>query len=615
MEVFLRHIPDQVSDNHLRTALAPILDSFSITAYHCRRLGRGCGSLTIGDTCGAQKFLEHYGGNTGSRNRPMHQLKLFGKYIPLSKSKHKPDRYLLRSLAENEGERREPRLASKPPAVKATFGVTSISCGVWDHDGNDAVFVEYFRLERKGNVTFDENTIVASFPYPLNNLSRLEAHFDYQYLHGPIYTGALSNPTITITSMFAPRLYDKTDVDDTASVDTIMALLTTMLRSLDFNDKKKSNVRLDGFGGESDAVVSTCFTYRLNLATPTDTQLLPLLDKKRRIPKLEAHVTSTAQLVVPYDDSMAEILVSLMHCGLPYGLKFQLQALVWNGTLLPSKVSSLLPKVRELYKRQGYDHTVHAIQWLARSVQYPCPEMERLETDVEVLGHRLAEFAEAAELDDTYVKQTRKHSQNGTDVYRATVTPLGIYLYGPYWESSNRVLRAYPDHNEYFMRVDFLEETGDPIRFDQNASLDRIFNHRFKTLMQKGFKIAGRHFDFLGFSHSSLRSQSCWFMAGFTIKTGERLEAKTVIRKLGDFSHIMTPAKCAARIGQALSETVPSIEVSPEAVNIVGDVKAGGRVFSDGVGTISKSLIMKIWESYALGAKVKPTVLQIRFAG
>ena len=124
----------------------------------------------------------------------------------------------------------------------------------------------------------------------------------------------------------------------------------------------------------------------------------------------------------------------------------------------------------------------------------------------------------------------------------------------------------------------------------------------------------GDIFKFLGFSHSSLRSQTCWFMAPFTIDN-QLLYAKGVISRLGDFHTIQSPAKCAARIGQAFSQTFSSVTLPTEAIKQMPDVKRNGRNFSDGVGTCSSSVLKVIHEAYGQSRLLKPTLLQIRFQG
>lgn len=103
-------------------------------------------------------------------------------------------------------------------------------------------------------------------------------------------------------------------------------------------------------------------------------------------------------------------------------------------------------------------------------------------------------------------------------------------------------------------------------------------------------------------------------MAPF-ILDGVLVDARSVIKNLGDFSSIGSPAKCAARIGQAFSQTFSSVGIPPRAFTTMMDIKRNGRAFSDGVGTCSRAVLEKIWENYPQARGLKPTVLQIRFQG
>ncbi|KAK5092135.1 hypothetical protein LTR70_005740 [Exophiala xenobiotica] len=185
----------------------------------------------------------------------------------------------------------------------------------------------------------------------------------------------------------------------------------------------------------------------------------------------------------------------------------------------------------------------------------------------------------------TLPRQTR----DGVYVHRVVVTPTGIYLYGPDEFAANRVLRQHRAHQDCFLRVSFTDENEDRLEFDRDSSNERILQGRFLSILQQGLDIAGEHFDFLGFSHSSLRSQSCWFMRPF-MYDGHLLNARSLIQSLGDFSSIRCPAKWAARIGQAFSETTSAVQIDPDTVHQQPDIRAGQHIFTDGCGTISKSM-------------------------
>ncbi|KAG8530546.1 uncharacterized protein KY384_005049 [Bacidia gigantensis] len=93
------------------------------------------------------------------------------------------------------------------------------------------------------------------------------------------------------------------------------------------------------------------------------------------------------------------------------------------------------------------------------------------------------------------------------------------------------------------------------------------------------------------------------------------LHARAVIEELGDFGHIRSPAKCAARIGQAFSQTLSAITISGDAIMRIPDVERNGRTFSDGCGTCSPDVLAQVWEGYRGARGLKPTILQIRFQG
>ena len=94
------------------------------------------------------------------------------------------------------------------------------------------------------------------------------------------------------------------------------------------------------------------------------------------------------------------------------------------------------------------------------------------------------------------------------------------------------------------------------------------------------------------------------------------VHARSIIQDLGDFSQIRSPAKCAARIGQAFSQTFSSVQLPPATIRTdFPDIKRNGRNFSDGVGTLSPSVLRMIWDAYAMSRASKPTLFQVRIGG
>lgn len=209
-----------------------------------------------------------------------------------------------------------------------------------------------------------------------------------------------------------------------------------------------------------------------------------------------------------------------------------------------------------------------------------------------------------------------KGRQTLTMIHKVNITPTGMTLHGPDPEAKNRILRRFPNHNEHFIRVQFCDEDGTDLQFNPRTSNEQIFVH-FKHVFERGISVGGRVFGFLGFSHSSLRSHSAWFMASF-VHEGKLQSYLSVISHLGKFDNIHSPARCAARIGQAFSETPLAISLIENTVKqcIVPDITSRdrSRVFSDGVGTISPS-VMEAIHTAIPQRKDAPTCFQIRWGG
>lgn len=201
-------------------------------------------------------------------------------------------------------------------------------------------------------------------------------------------------------------------------------------------------------------------------------------------------------------------------------------------------------------------------------------------------------------------------------VYKVQVTPTSTTLHGPEAEAKNRILRRFPHHTNYFVRVQFCDEDGQDVRFQPKISNDPIYTS-FRHTLTKGIQIAGRKFDFLGFSHSSLRNHSVWFIAPFVDQLENLQTYFTIIDYLGSFKTIHSPARCAARIGQAFSETpfAVSLEEHDIECSAIEDIRAKGtdRIFSDGVGRISQGVVDAIHAS--LPQRTQATCFQIRWAG
>lgn len=616
MEVFCRNIPEQIKEKHLEKQFRPVLKLFGINAFSGRKVGRSNAILTIADVKKATLLLDRHGQEDGSkRTKPKVQLYLFdSRPIYLSKSRNKPEEFLLRSLADEERPsnrtapaRNEPTATQQP---KSLF-LVDMSCGLWAyHSDGTPIFVDCYRRVMGGHIVFGKVSVRIYFTDDSNNDYELE--FKYSMIYGAIHVGGLDTPSITITGQTAPRLY-KADADEKLAQQTQQMLALINRKKGRPAPVKK---RLGYFDEEHRAVVATCFIYRFLLRDSHDILVLRKLAAAKHIPELSRWVDRTVTASKSYPSLLKQYLNMLEAENIPFRVKFQLSALVWNGDLNADIAWRFYPHVYKVSQSEGADIVSLALQRMFRHLPYPGPGELRDESEVQKLIELLRASIESAKIElKSTVGLDSKRPSNIT-VHKAQVTPCGIYLSGPNRETKNRVLRKYADYIDYFLRVEFVDETGDRVHFDPNAQLGDIFHVRYKSVLSTGIKIGDRTFRFLGFSHSSLRSQTCWFVAPFATAEREPFNASSIIRELGYFEDIRSPAKQAARIGQAFSDTLTSIPIPADCVALnAPDVERNGRVFSDGVGTISLSIMYKIWNEYALREQVKPTVFQIRILG
>ena len=380
--------------------------------------------------------------------------------------------------------------------------------------------------------------------------------------------------------------------------------------------------RISSLDHRHGTVCGTCLTYRVQMEPiPVDQQkrsmrkcqglLAPVMSQQRIEVTLEA--MSYQMEMYHFLRELAQPSATPTAAPLPFPVQFQLQRLAQNGKLRPNLAQELLPEVTKMVSRSGPKVCAHAIRTLWDQLPFNCLQTDVTRLDLNTIMSTLYDNEKKLRdsLDPHY---ELPDLQDKAHIHRVVFTPSGMQLFGPDPENYNRILRKYRRNHDSFVRVVFCDEDHEPIRFSATWSNDVIYYETFKKVLSDGFSIAGRRFNFLGFSHSSLRSQSCWFMAPF-VHEGSLLFDRMLIAGLGDFSQIRCPAKCAARIGQAFSETPVAITLRKKITAIMPDVERNGRVFSDGCGTISQALLEKILAALPPERRGKSRAFQIRYTG
>ncbi|EJT98377.1 RdRP-domain-containing protein [Dacryopinax primogenitus] len=285
----------------------------------------------------------------------------------------------------------------------------------------------------------------------------------------------------------------------------------------------------------------------------------------------------------------------------------QVSALYMNGLLDPNEILSLRPNIdqlAELYQDKP--------DRLARLLGLFADRMQRAQYTALTM-HGQSE-ASPIPICDIMIRACA-----------AIVTPTCIHLEGPYLDQSNSVLRAYPEHQHYFLRLSFASEDHLPLYNDRDVDSRLFVGYRIGTILREGVTLAGRHFEFLAYSLSALRQHSVWMVAPFDHPVLGLMTANRVRDRLGDFSRVSKcPARYGARLAQAFTATEPSIVLKPENIVEIPDKinKANKLIFTDGVGGMSLELLEGTWKRLVenrphLRTKIDfpATVFQFRLGG
>lgn len=127
-----------------------------------------------------------------------------------------------------------------------------------------------------------------------------------------------------------------------------------------------------------------------------------------------------------------------------------------------------------------------------------------------------------------------------------------------------------------------MDENRLQFRFDKEVDGPGFIRQRVGTILNEGIQVAGRNFQWVGYSMSALKEHAVWFIEPFTWE-GHRIDAAHVRRSLGTFTKVIHyPALYGARISQAFTATDPGVVIIAEEMIIIDDIERDGSNFTDG---------------------------------
>ncbi|KAI2616222.1 RdRP-domain-containing protein [Hypoxylon sp. NC1633] len=639
LEVYIGNLQPDLTDHGLKTQLKPfITDGLVITDWACQKArGRSWGTVTFLHKIQGEKFLTIHGeqiipglyrnGKPQSRAR----LTILGKAAYCKRSTKLPDPFLLRTLvktAEDLAQHRKEREEQPLPSDRNVFfDLLGLSCGHYEYPNGNLAYAADIDWPAIGLAKFARDKLILTFKTKATSI-RMEV--PYRTVHEVVVTGRPTSLTLTLWEV--PRFYSNGNAQGIASLFSQLGIsqpgIANNYTTGQNNSPRERLTQLPHSSGNHGEILGQSLVYSLHLSPSDFNAKFQKLKGKERL-EFSYHEFPNVWLGRTYmADGMKAFRAQLDEYGataiVPFDVLFQFQALAQNGYLLPQTVEALLRRLCQTARspvkqnaRQPLALSAGAVKKLFSQIPFPGPNVEASTFSVDEIWSYLENNEKEIRLGIAKELISERARQNLVMVYKVQVTPTRMTLLGPEPEAKNRILRKFPDHIGHFARVQFCEEDGQDIFFNAKVDLKSIWG-RFKSVLLRGIIIAGRAYNFLGFSHSSLRAHGVWFMAPFVDQNSRLQTYFSVISDLGKFNKIFSPPRCAARIGQAFSETPFSVDLQDLEVEVqyIKDVKSrdGTRVFSDGVGTLSRSLMEDIQAALPRN-RGSTTCFQIRWGG
>ncbi|KAK0238675.1 RdRP-domain-containing protein [Armillaria nabsnona] len=626
MEVFVRNVPFSVSEEGLRIHLAgkihippiqnpdsPLLN-FGVELF--RRAGlathRGIGRVTFPDANSADIFLQLY-----------NVINIAGRTVHFTPSKHPTNEARVGSVASRPWV--DPESVRLERERRADIARASSS-----------ITIELGRICRRG-IFATELTIQGSVVCD-PDLRRLRIDVD------PVEFEGFVPPTSQNVSFWYRAANIKTILSSDNGCDIYVQ--SSLPATIQVETVHEVYGSLNSIPAE-----------RLS-SLRTDDQLAPLIsqglcmhfDKSVETHDFLRHCEEI-HLPVPIDRSMTRILreegynqnqlnalqVELRTLSFP--LAFEVEKAYWAGLLEASELLGLRSALHELEAHHDSLTAASAFRQFTCVLNVPSlrdasgTKSSRKRRNRRTRKRQLATTAsDKAEQDlagllheavEAYLAEARAPKRRFApspaiyQSYHLIVTPSTQFLEGPLPDQSNSVLRRY-NNNEAFLRVSFQDEDKGKPRREQSLSIDQLLVKRYRPVLTDGVLVAGREFDFLGYSMSGLKDYSFAFVTPFTFQ-GNHVTADIIRGQLGDFTKVAhRPALLGARWGQMFSTSLPSVEISPDMIAHIPDRTAGlgtNALFTDGCSTISRELITIVKEKVIRRARFAPSALQFRLGG
>lgn len=515
MEVFVRNLPGAMTERQVRKLFEPHLEKLQIYTFRVdKHATKNFALLTFINAFTGQRFLQEHGQTQqGKMGFDQVKTKIFHMRRPINctQSTNIPDKFIISSLTEQELRRRTKAYSTdsksttlnKAPEVRRVFAINSVSCGQWGYSNEQPIFRSHFHTMVTGRILFGHGVVVLDLQSSGHNTPQQQILMRYDSIESTVTEHQdQNNPPISFSLMEAPKLYEK--ISPPTENDMLVHGMRTMALQLPgyrapYNPVKRK--RISALNISHKNVVASCLCYRVTLVDRRDMRSIQALEKipRNKIPQSMVFATfMSSDQAHSFPAQMTKLnnaLTGAKFALFPFGAKFQLQRLAQNGYLPPSRVVDLMNVMLKFSQRISWSVTTRAIRRLSNEIPYAGPATDAYELSTKALSDLLLEGIASIIKEDSYSNSYSEQPEQIAQIFKATVTPTGTYLYGPEPEMKNRVLRKYSSHTGYFLQVSFLDENSEQVWYDRVTSNEEIYHKRFKGVLNSTINIAGRGYE------------------------------------------------------------------------------------------------------------------------
>ncbi|KAL2269531.1 hypothetical protein VTJ83DRAFT_1715 [Remersonia thermophila] len=326
-----------------------------------------------------------------------------------------------------------------------------------------------------------------------------------------------------------------------------------------------------------------------------DWNLFPMTNVSfTRIPNRTPELWSLLADPDPILNDNQALLSPASSISLPFDVRYQLEVCISRGIFSEYEIGrDFLGKLVELSRCDSGFSRARAV------LEYAADQGHPIHDPMSLFENRAAMAYYPASLHmPSYCALMRK----------VTITPTRIEFSTPTVETTNRIIRRYYSVRDNFIRVQFTDELTEG-RLRSSGRDDDPFLRVFRAMLH-GIRIGRWHWRLVAYGNSQLREHSAFF---FCEPDDGSVTCDSIREWMGNFDHIVSVPKVAARLGLAFSSTRPLSRITSPSIIKINDIESNGFCFTDGVGKISPTLARLIsldWDIIHT-----PSAFQFRMGG